>query len=174
VTLVPGMIGYLALGSNLGERERYVLEAVRRLDAAGITVVTCSSLYETLPADGVVGRNFVNAVVEVRTLLCAEDLLKRLQAIEKSMGRIGGHNRSREIDIDILSLGDVVLKADNLTIPHPRFGERAFVLMPLGEIAPEFYCPLTRRSIMEMVGKLSDNLEIKRISDRRIIVVTSQ
>ena len=165
--------GYLGLGSNLDRRERSILEALRRIEAAGIPVSAYSSLYETPPAEGAGGGPFVNAVAEVRPLLCPEDLLNRLKTIEKSMGRTGGHNRPREIDIDILCLGDTVVETAGLTIPHPRFGDRAFVLVPLREIAPGFRCPLTQRSVDEMIESLESSANISRISGRRLIAALS-
>jgi len=161
--------GYLGIGSNVGSRERLVFEALRRVQAAGVPVVSVSSLYETDPAEGAGGGAFINAVAEVRPLLCPGDLLNRLKTIEKSMGRTGGHNQPREIDIDVLSLGDTVVETEALTIPHPRLDKRAFVLVPLKEIAPEFRCPLTRRSIDDMIESLGPGITITRVSGRRII-----
>ena len=165
--------GYLALGSNLGDRERSIFGALRRLDAAGIQVKACSSLYESEPAEGAGGGSFLNAVAEVRALLCPEDLLNRLKSIDKSMGRTSGHNRPREIDIDILCLGDTVLETARLTIPHPRLHDRAFVLLPLREIAPGFRCPLTGRNVDEIIKLLGSSVNVSRISGRRLIAVLS-
>jgi 2-amino-4-hydroxy-6-hydroxymethyldihydropteridine diphosphokinase len=161
--------GYLGLGSNLGRRERSIMEALRRIEAVGIPVSACSSLYETPPAEGAGGGPFVNAVAEVRPLLCPEDLLNRLKTIEKSMGRTGGHNRPREIDIDILCIGDTVLETSGLTIPHLRYAERAFVLTPLREISPGFRCPRTGRTIDELIDALGCDVAITRVSGRHII-----
>lgn len=165
--------GYLGIGSNLGNRECRILEAVRRLEVHGISVVALSSLYETEPAEGVGGGRFINAVAEVRTLLCPADLLKRLKTIEKSMGRSGGHNRPREIDIDIVSLGDSVLDTADLVIPHPRYGERAFVVVPLKEIAPDFRCPRSGLGIDDLLEKLGSHAAIARVSGRRVVAATS-
>jgi 2-amino-4-hydroxy-6-hydroxymethyldihydropteridine diphosphokinase len=170
---VSGQTVYLGLGSNVGSRERLVFAAVRLLDASGLAVTACSSLYETDPAEGAGGGRFINAVVEVRSLLCPADLLNRLKTIEKSMGRTGGHNRPREIDIDILSVGDAVMETVELTIPHPRYSGRPFVLLPLREIAPGFRCPLTGRGIDELIEALGPDLDITRVSGRRIIAATS-
>lgn len=161
------------MGSNVGDRERHVLDAVRRIHSAAISVVSCSSLYESEPAEGVGGRDFINAVVEVRTLLCPLDLLKRLKTIEKSMGRTGGHNQAREIDIDIVSYGEKVVESPDLTIPHPRFGGRTFVLVPLREIAPGFRCPLTGRGVAELIGELGHSHGISRVSSREVVAAIS-
>jgi 2-amino-4-hydroxy-6-hydroxymethyldihydropteridine diphosphokinase len=164
---------YLGLGSNLGSRERQVFAAIHALNQAGVRVVACSSLYESEPAEGAGGGRFINAVVEVRTLLYPMDLLKRLKTIEKSMGRTGGHNRPREIDIDILSYGDHVLDSADLVIPHPRLGDRAFVLLPLKEIAPRFRCPRCGRGIDELIGSLGNDMDITRVSGRQVIAAIS-
>lgn len=163
--------GYLALGSNLGARERAVLEAVHRIASAGIAVTACSSLYESDPAEGAGGGPFVNAVAEVRALLCPGDLLNRLKSIEKSMGRTGGHNRPREIDIDILCLGDALIDTRELTVPHRRLAARAFVLVPLREVAPGFRCPRTGRTVDELVESLGGGAGVTRISGRRVIAL---
>jgi 2-amino-4-hydroxy-6-hydroxymethyldihydropteridine diphosphokinase len=89
------------------------------------------------------------------------------------MGRTSGHNRPREIDIDILSVGDTVVKTAELTIPHPRFGGRPFVLMPLREIAPGYRCPLTGRGIDDLIAALGSAPDITRVSGRRVIAASS-
>jgi 2-amino-4-hydroxy-6-hydroxymethyldihydropteridine diphosphokinase len=128
-----------------------------------------SSLYETEPVGcGLTGR-FINAVVEFEPLLCPTDLLKRLQTIEKRMGRRGGHDEPRELDIDIVTLGDAVIETAGLTVPHPRFRDRAFVLIPLGEIAPRFRCPLTGRDIGELIASLPGEQGIEKISRRKAV-----
>jgi len=160
---------YLALGSNMGHREQNVLRAVQSLHSASLRVSSCSSLYESDPAEGVGGGCFINAVVEVRSLLSPEDLLNRLKSIEKSLGRTGGHNRPREIDIDIVSFGDEVLETDMLTLPHPRFSDRAFVLLPLQEIAPGFSCPRTGRPIDRLIASLEGQQPVQRASARYVI-----
>ena len=143
------------------------------MEETGIRVSACSGLYESEPAEGAGGGRFLNAVAEVRTLLCPEDLLNRLKTIEKSMGRTGGHNRPREIDIDIVCLGDAVVESSGLTIPHPRYGNRAFVLLPLKEIAPGFRCPLTGRTVDEMIESLDSDVNVSRVSGRRLIAALS-
>jgi 2-amino-4-hydroxy-6-hydroxymethyldihydropteridine diphosphokinase len=159
---------YLGLGSNIGARESSVIRAVGRIDSQTTPVVATSSLYETEPVGcGPMG-DFVNAVVEVRTLLCAEDLLKRLQALEIQLGRQTGHNEPRTLDIDIIAFGALVVRSERLSIPHPRYHGRLFVLEPLLEIAPEFRCPLTGQSIDAMIGKLIPNQAVTRISSRHI------
>jgi 2-amino-4-hydroxy-6-hydroxymethyldihydropteridine diphosphokinase len=162
---------FLALGSNLGRREASVLRALRHLDCDGLTLLAASSLYESAPAEGVGGGDFINAVAKVQSLLCPDDLLNRLQTIEKLMGRSGEHNRPREIDIDILSFGAVVMRSPVLSLPHPRYAKRAFVLLPLREVAPDFRCPRSGRGIDELVASLGP-VRITRVSRRTIVAAS--
>jgi 2-amino-4-hydroxy-6-hydroxymethyldihydropteridine diphosphokinase len=113
--------------------------------------------------------DFVNAVVELHSLLCPEDLLKRLQALEKAMGRLGGHNEPGVLDIDIVAIGDYEIRTGRLTVPHPRYQQRLFVLLPLKEIAPEFKCPVTGTSVDDMLGAIDPGQVVTQISTRQII-----
>lgn len=161
---------YLGLGSNIGARESNIIRAVSLIDSRTTRVTATSSLYETEPVGCEPMRDFVNAVVEVRTLLCAEDLLKRLQALEIQLGRRSGHNKPRTLDIDIIAFAGLVIRSGELATPHPRYHERMFVLEPLREIAPEFRCPVTGRGIAAMIARLSPDQTVTRISSRRIAV----
>ena len=134
---------YLALGSNLGDPARSVHLA--RLAVGGIpqtTVATASSLYESKPVDAG-GGDYVNAVVKIETNLNAYELLIELQRLEGQAGRALPqdrahlHNAPRTLDLDILLYGDARMESRTLTVPHPRMWQRAFVLLPLSEIAPE-------------------------------------
>ncbi|MBI4720262.1 MAG: 2-amino-4-hydroxy-6-hydroxymethyldihydropteridine diphosphokinase [Chitinivibrionia bacterium] len=159
--------GFLSIGSNVGEREANVLRAVRMLDcSAGIRVVAHSSLYETAPFECPEQRHFINMAAEVRTLLSPPDLLKQVQAIEARMGRTGTRNEPRPIDIDIVSLGDAQITSDGLIIPHPRYHARAFVLVPLLEIAPEYRCPIRGRFGAELFREIGDSRGVELVSLR--------
>ncbi|MFH1755186.1 MAG: 2-amino-4-hydroxy-6-hydroxymethyldihydropteridine diphosphokinase [Candidatus Latescibacterota bacterium] len=147
--------GLLSVGSNIGEREANVLKAVRLIgDTDGLRAGRCSSLYETAPVEGVAGGYFMNAILQVQSLLCPTDLLLRLKALEKHLGRSRGHLAAREVDIDIITLGEEIIQSPSLTIPHARYRERAFVLVPLREILPDFRCPESGRHIAEMIARL--------------------
>lgn len=160
---------FLALGSNVGDRELNVLRAAWAVERLGIGCrVRLSSLYETSPVACPPMGNFINAVVELQPLLCVGDLLKRLQMLERSMGRTGGHNEPREIDIDILIVGRQQIATDVLTVPHPRYRERAFVLIPLLELAPDFRCPVTGCPARDDLDALPTHQEVSRISSRRV------
>ena len=129
---------YLALGSNVGDRHSSIQRAVEALNAAGIHVERVSTIIETEPMGGPVQGKFLNAVLKARTELSPELLHSQTRRIEKELGRVHREvNGPREIDIDILLYGHITLSFPGLTIPHPRMLERAFVMGPLKEIAPE-------------------------------------
>ncbi len=161
------MIAYIGAGSNLGRREASVLSGLRALEETGaVTLRAISSLYESDP-DGIPGApRFINAVAEVAPLLPAVDLLERLKAIEADMGRTGGHQMSREIDLDLISYGARMGVFGPLILPHPRFHQRAYVLIPLREVAPGFVCPRTARPVASLVGELDPRARVVRVSGR--------
>lgn len=128
---------WLALGANLGDAPQAVRDAfaaIARLP--GTTLVRQSSLYRTAPVDSS-GPDYINAVVEITTTLTAPALLAALQATEQAAGRERPYrNAPRTLDLDVLLYGSARISSPALTIPHPRLYERAFVLVPLAEIAP--------------------------------------
>ena len=129
---------YLSLGANLGNREETLREAVRRLAAAdGVKTLAVSSLYETEPWGKKDQPSFLNIAVSLQTTLSPEELLALTQAVETELGRVR-HERwgPRTIDVDILHVEGVERNSPTLTLPHPYMTERAFVLVPLAEIAP--------------------------------------
>ena len=163
-------IAYVGLGSNLGQREALVLRAARELEARrAARVRRLSSLYLSDPVDIADARRFVNAVAEVETLLPPVDLLERLKAIEAVMGRTSGHRQSREIDLDLVSYGRELVTSERLVVPHPRFHLRAFVLIPLREIAPGFTCPRTERTVDQLLAALPGDGGVERISGRDFV-----
>jgi 2-amino-4-hydroxy-6-hydroxymethyldihydropteridine diphosphokinase len=161
------VIAYIGAGSNLGRREASVLSGLRSLaDSGAVRLRAISSLYESEP-DGIPGApRFINAVAEVAPLLPPVDLLERLKAIEADMGRTGGHQQSREIDLDLISYGARTGAFGPLILPHPRFHQRAYVLIPLREIAPDFVCPLTARPVAALVARLDPRARVVRVSGR--------
>jgi 2-amino-4-hydroxy-6-hydroxymethyldihydropteridine diphosphokinase len=149
------VVCYIGLGSNVGDRLEHLRHAVTLLDATdGIDVVVGSSVYETEPV-GPPQPDFLNAVVEIRTSLGAPDLLRRLKEIEAEIGREPtGRWGPREIDLDLLTYGDESIDGDDLRVPHPRMAERAFVLVPLAEIASDVR--LAAGSPSELLEALGD------------------
>jgi 2-amino-4-hydroxy-6-hydroxymethyldihydropteridine diphosphokinase len=144
----------LALGANLGDRAANLREAVARLEAAGVRVLERSSIWETppVPADQ---PEYLNAAVVAETTLAPLDLLRTLKTIERDLGRRPGRRWGpRPIDIDILFYGDESIDEPDLTIPHPRIAERAFVLAPLAEITHDTLPVLNRaaQSLLDAIG----------------------
>jgi len=152
----------LALGTNIGSRVENIEEAIRRLTADGsIRVVARSKLYRSAPW-GVTDQDwFVNACVAVQTDLSPHELLKHCQAVENDMGRVRTLRWGpRIIDVDILTFRDLTIADSDLTVPHPLIAERAFVLVPLKDVAPEF--KLNGRTIEAMLEGL-DSREVQPI-----------
>ncbi|HVL64118.1 MAG TPA: 2-amino-4-hydroxy-6-hydroxymethyldihydropteridine diphosphokinase [Actinomycetota bacterium] len=140
-----GMVtGFIGIGSNVGTRESFVRRAVDELDSTeGITVTGRSSLYETSPIGGPPQRSFINAVVRVETTLPARALYDACKRIERRIGREPSELRwgPRVVDLDLLLHGDEKIVEPDLEIPHPRMGERRFVLVPLLEVEPDVRDP---------------------------------
>lgn len=146
---------YLGLGSNLGNRQDNLEEAVWRLSRV-IAVQLLSSMYDTAPVGEVNQPRFLNMALKADTALSPAWLLQEAQRIEREMGRqLPSHDAPRPIDIDILFYGSEIINTDELVIPHPRVAERAFVLVPLVEIAPQIVHPLSGKSVSEMLAALS-------------------
>ena len=135
---------YVALGANLGDRERTLREAVDALAAEeGIEVVAVSTLRETEPVGVGEQPRFLNGAAELETTLTSRELLARLLAVEQRFGRIriSGEHGPRTLDLDLLLYGDEVIDEPGLAVPHPRLHERSFVLEPLAELAPGLVVP---------------------------------
>lgn len=136
-------VAYVGLGANMGEPRRQLEQALRELDEVPLTrVIGSSSLYRSAPLGYADQPDFVNAVAQLETRLPAKGLLAALQAIEARHGRERSFaNAPRTLDLDLLLFGDERISEPELTVPHPRMHERAFVLLPLVEIAPEAAIP---------------------------------
>jgi 2-amino-4-hydroxy-6-hydroxymethyldihydropteridine diphosphokinase len=146
-------IAYLSLGSNLGERERLLGEALSLLDSPKLRIVRVSSVYETEPLDYLEQPKFLNLVAEVESALFPMQLLARGQKVERALGRRRiAPKGPRTIDVDIVLYGTAVIKTAELEIPHPRYAGRRFVLAPLAELAPDLRDPVSRRSVREMLN----------------------
>jgi 2-amino-4-hydroxy-6-hydroxymethyldihydropteridine diphosphokinase len=130
--------------------------AIQRLETLG-RIVAVSSLYETEPVGYLEQPSFLNAVIALDTALAPADLMNGLLGIERDLGRARSFpNAPRTLDLDLLMVDDVILDTPELTLPHPRLHERAFVLVPLAEIAPEFVHPGFGKSVPEILHTLPD------------------
>ncbi|UCD68432.1 MAG: 2-amino-4-hydroxy-6-hydroxymethyldihydropteridine diphosphokinase [Betaproteobacteria bacterium] len=162
---------FIGVGANLDDPESGVRRAIELLGAtAGVRLVACSSLYRTAPVGYLDQPDFVNAVVELETGLEPRALLAQLHSIEKQFGRKRSwRNAPRTLDLDLLLHGNQQMKSETLTLPHPRMAERAFVLIPLAEIAPDVMvgaagtaAELLQDVSTDGVKRLGDTIDLRR------------
>jgi len=163
-------LAYLSLGSNVGDREHQLRDAIARLETAG-RVVSVSSLYQTEPVEFADQAWFLNCAVALETAATAEELMAALLEIERQMGRQRVQNKGpRTIDLDILLFlysspitGSAVIDSPALTIPHPAMQQRRFVLQPLAEIAPEARHPVLKKTIRELLDALPAGQAVRKL-----------
>ena len=156
---------YLGLGSNLGNRQKN-LDLALDLLSQRMQVKDVSSVYETDPVGNTDQPRFLNLVCRVNTMLAPQELLTLAKGIELKLGRMPGKvNAPRTIDIDILLYGDKKTNTKKLTIPHPRLAERAFVLVPLAEIAPDVIHPVTGKTAREMLEAITEKQGVFKWDD---------
>jgi 2-amino-4-hydroxy-6-hydroxymethyldihydropteridine diphosphokinase len=146
----------IALGSNLGDREQYLRDAIAALPPI-VDNIRVSSFHETAPVGVGPQPTFLNAAAVGESALSARDLLRALLAIEQRYGRERPFpGAARTLDLDLILYGDAVMQSAELTLPHPRFRERRFVLAPLAEIAPDWRDPVTGRNVEELLRSLNE------------------
>lgn len=161
------MIGYLGLGSNIGDRRANLQAAVVQLGAHGVAPVASSSVYDTEPVGLVLDQpEFLNACVRVETALDPADLLAACKAVEQEVGRTAGvRHGPRVIDVDVLLLGDLVYSSDRLSLPHREVTSRRFVLVPLLELDPDMTLPGGERlagSLAALDGDVGSGQAVRR------------
>jgi 2-amino-4-hydroxy-6-hydroxymethyldihydropteridine diphosphokinase len=158
---------YLSLGSNIGDREKSLNDALDSLEREQIHILARSSVYETEPQDIPDQPWFLNLVVACETRYFPRQLLQILQRIERELGRVRGNNAirrgPRNIDIDILLFGSLTLETPQLVIPHPRMLQRRFVLEPLLEIAPDLKFPHTNKPLKSYLRAVAAQKIRKRV-----------
>ena len=153
---------YLSLGSNVGDRERHLLDAIARLEGKG-RIVSLSTFYETEPVEVTDQAWFLNCAVALETIEAPRQLMAAILDIERQMGRQRTHRKGpRTIDIDILLFGGTILNSPALTIPHPAMLERRFVLEPLAEIAPEARHPVLKKTVRELLEALPAGQAVRK------------
>ena len=146
---------FLGLGSNLGDRLKNLESAIDAV-RPHIAVTRRSSVYETPPWGYAAQNNFYNVAVEAETELSPSELIRELKTVEQRLGRtLSFKYGPREIDIDILLYGQTSVTEADLTIPHPRLAERAFILVPLAELAPDLKVPGFNRTVTELLQSLN-------------------
>ena len=156
---------FLGIGSNEGDPVRRIESALRRLPEWGVAVVRSSSLYRTEPVSGPPQDWYVNAVAEVELEGEPAELLRICRSLEALEGRRRlGRNAPRTLDLDVLLFGALVLDSPELTVPHPRFRERRFVLVPLVEIAPDVRDPVSGLTMRELLSRCPDRHTVLPLS----------
>jgi 2-amino-4-hydroxy-6-hydroxymethyldihydropteridine diphosphokinase len=161
---------FIGLGSNLGDRFSALQRAVAAIAQLPTTTIKkISSVYETEPVGVKHQGEFFNAVVEVETELAVQELFASLKEIEHALGRTH-HERwgPREIDLDLLYMGSLIIDNSALRIPHPELHHRKFVLIPFVEIAPEFIDPLRRTTVRQLFEQTNDESMVKQTSLRLV------
>lgn len=157
-------VAYLSLGSNVGDRDGNLKEAIRRLQTIG-SVQSVSSVYETEPVEFTAQGWFLNCVVALETQETPGRLMAKLLDIEREMGRVRTRKKGpRIIDIDILLFANVVVNSPEVTIPHPAMTQRRFVMEPLAEIAPAVMHPTLNKTARELLEDLPAGPIVRKIT----------
>ena len=159
-------LAYLSLGSNVGNREKYLQDAIAHLSQVGQVVAT-SSLYETEPVDFTDQAWFLNCAVAIDTARAPAALMTGVLQIERKMGRVRTAPKGpRTIDIDILLYDALIIDTPELTIPHPAMQKRRFVLEPLAEIAPRALHPILNQTVKELLDSLPEGQSVRKYKER--------
>jgi 2-amino-4-hydroxy-6-hydroxymethyldihydropteridine diphosphokinase len=154
---------YLALGSNLGDREQYLRAGIRGLAARNFDIIRCAGVYSTEPREILDQPWFLNTALEILTNLTPDQVLQVCLEVEQDNDRMRDRSKGpRTLDIDIIFYGNQIIQSPDLTIPHPRFAERLFVLAPLAEIAPDFVDPLSGKTVRELLESCTDQSSVRR------------
>jgi 2-amino-4-hydroxy-6-hydroxymethyldihydropteridine diphosphokinase len=155
---------FLLLGSNLGNRELQLKQAINSIEKQIGAIIKSSSIYETAAWGKTDTPSYLNQVTLLQTALPANAILEKILNIERDLGRVREEKwGSRIIDIDILFYGDMIINEQNLQIPHPELHNRRFTMEPLAEIAPDWIHPVLNKSILAIKNDLVDSLDVKKL-----------
>jgi 2-amino-4-hydroxy-6-hydroxymethyldihydropteridine diphosphokinase len=155
---------FLLLGSNLGNRKEFLQQAVEQIEAQIAPLIHASSVYETQSWGKTDEPDYLNQVLELKSVLPAREILRKILAIENLLGRKREEKwGSRIIDIDILFYGDAIINEADLKVPHPELHNRRFTLEPLSEIAPALIHPVLNKNILQLKNELNDSLIVKKV-----------
>jgi 2-amino-4-hydroxy-6-hydroxymethyldihydropteridine diphosphokinase len=158
------VVGYIGLGSNLGDRAGHLRAGVEGLRGGGLQLLGASSVWETEPVEAPAPHWFLNMAVAVRGFAEPLAWLDLLERVERLAGRRrGAPNAPRTLDLDLLLLGSLVCRGDRLTLPHPRMWDRRFVLEPLAEIAAGVTDPVSGRTVQDRLRDLRDASAVRRV-----------
>jgi len=152
---------YLSLGSNIGDRKKYLEQSINHLNEVG-EVIEVSSVYQTPPWGVDSQQDYYNMCIAFKTLLSPELLLAEIHRIEHALGRERGEQRwlPRTVDIDIIFYGQRIIDTEDLKVPHPLMQQRKFVLLPLSEIASDMEHPVLHKKIIALLKEVEDDSEI--------------
>ncbi len=166
------MHAYLSLGANIGDREGNIARALKLIAGSpGLRLLRVSSLYATEPVGYHDQPEFLNAAAVVDSAQSAAQLLSRLRAVERLVGRkVRERWHEREIDIDIVLLDDIIIDEEELRIPHPEMQNRGFVLVPLAEIAPGALHPVLGLTVVELLERLDDRASVRNYTVGDVVV----
>lgn len=161
---------YLGFGSNIGERISFIADAISEIEKIkDIKIIKSSSVYETEPWGNIRQDDYLNSVIEIETILEANNLLLELKSIEKKLGRTDNEKWSeREIDIDLLFYGSNIIDDEFMKVPHQQIENRMFVLIPMNEIAPDFIHPVLNKTISELLKDSNDKLKVVKYETSKI------
>ncbi|MCK5553253.1 MAG: 2-amino-4-hydroxy-6-hydroxymethyldihydropteridine diphosphokinase [Deltaproteobacteria bacterium] len=164
-TLIRGNIAFIGIGSNVGDKIKNCGQAIAEISQLRQNrLITQSSLYKTEPLGYTQQDWFINCVIEIETSFTAHELFHLLKDLELSMGRKRTFKWGpRVIDLDILFFNDEAIQSEELTIPHPEIQRRAFVLVPLCEIARNYIHPLLEKSISQLLAQLGDGGKVEKV-----------
>jgi 2-amino-4-hydroxy-6-hydroxymethyldihydropteridine diphosphokinase len=159
---------FIALGSNLGDSRKIILDAMAQLQKTAATPIFKSSLWQTSPVNCPPDSpKFLNAIIALSPFAeeTPESLLEKLQALEKEFGRSAKKilNEPRPLDLDLIAFGNEIRNSPDLILPHPRAGERRFVLQPLNEIAPELILPGQTQTVAQLLAKLNNDESCEKV-----------